>query len=146
MHSTARPTRSDERLSTWNSSAAARTSKGRSLLPPPIAAWRIASYRRARASSGTVSRFSKARSMSAATVSIALRSVIGTTPIVESAGIERLAAARISVGPERDLFDPRLCRLELRLALRAELVALRIELNRFGEGRVAAFETMDDRF
>ena len=53
--STARPARSGC-AGTPNRRPKSRTSRGRSLLPPPIAAWRIAAYSRARGGSGMVRR------------------------------------------------------------------------------------------
>ena len=55
MASIAQPTRSARSGSIANSRAEATVNRGRSRLPPPMAAWRIASYRRWRPSPGTAS-------------------------------------------------------------------------------------------
>src|SRR5687767_16012047 len=87
-----------------NNCAAALVSSGRSRLPPPTAAWRIASYNRSRASPLFSSNREKKLSISAdrrfdsASKSALERSTISTP-------IERSHAGRLAVGAERDLLD-----------------------------------------
>src|SRR5687767_3231208 len=126
-----------------NNCAAALVSSGRSRLPPPTAAWRIAWYNRSRASPLFSSRREKKLSISAdrrfdsASKSALERSMISTP-------IERGRARGLAVGTERDLLDARLGGLQPRLAMALQPVAFLVELDRLVERRLATLEQPDD--
>ena len=122
-------------------------SSGRSRLPPPIAAWRIASYSRSRPSPGDF----EAVGRTSASTSADTRSRLGVEGrprprSTSSTSIERRRAGRLAVGAERDLLDPRLRRLEPRLAMPLQPVAALVELDRLVERRLAVLERADDLF
>src|SRR5438309_8526448 len=128
-----------------NSRDAATVTNGRSLLPPPIAAWRMASNNRSRLSPVGASSLAKKLSTSARTrrpsssSSWASRSTVST-------GIERLQPRRLAVAAERDLLDPRLRVLEPRLTVPPQLVAFLIEGDRLVERRLTFLERAYDLF
>src|SRR5438445_4564891 len=118
---------------------AATVSSGRSLLPPPIAAWRMASNSRSRPSTGGASSLAKKLSTSARTRRASASSSWASRSIV-STGIEGLQPRRLAVAPERDLLDPRLRVLEPRLTVPPQLVAFLIEGDRVVERRLPFLE------
>src|SRR4051794_33760330 len=91
-------------------------SSGRSRLPPPMAAWRIAAWRRARLSRVGLRRLAKSGS-SAGDAGFASAATARASRSMVSTGIERLELGRLAVGAERDLLDPCLRVLEPRLAV-----------------------------
>src|SRR5437763_16982503 len=127
MASIAHPTRSARSGWIANNREAAMVSIGRSLLPPPIAAWRMASNNRSRPSEVGASSRAKKSSTSARTRAASLFSSPAERSIV-STGIERLEAGRLAVAAERDLLDPRLRILQPRFAMALQPVALLLEL------------------
>src|SRR4051812_5848417 len=126
-----------------NKRDAATVRSGRSRLPPPIAAWRIASNSRSRLSPVGASSLAKKLSTSArtrrpsASSSWASRSTVST-------GIERLQPRRLAVVAERDLLDPRLRVLEPRLAMPLQPIAFLIQRDRLVERRLALLERAHD--
>src|SRR4029450_2966762 len=61
-----------------------------------------------------------------------------------SSSIERLRPLRLAVRPQRDLLDPRLRRLQPRLAVPLQPVAALVELDRFIERRLPLLEAAHD--
>src|SRR5206468_7349635 len=118
---------------------------GRSLLPPPIAAWRIASKSRSRPSPVGASSRAKKLSTSARTRAASAFSSPAERSIV-STGIERLEAGRLAVATEGDLLDPRLRILQPRFAVALQPIALLVELDGAVERRFAFLERAHDLF
>ena len=121
-----------------------RSAAGRSRLPPPIAAWRIASYSRSRLSPGGASSCAKKPSTSArhaAGFGVELGPASRSRSQPASNGFD---ARRLAVGAERDLLDPRLRRLQPRLAMALQPVAALVELDRLVERRLALLERAHD--
>src|SRR5215208_1052664 len=116
---------------------------GRSLLPPPIAAWRIASYRRSRPSPVGASALAKKLSTSARTRFASAWSSLASRSMA-STGIERLEPRRLAVAAERDLLDPRLSILEASLAMTLQPIPFLIELDRQIERRLALLQRAHD--
>src|SRR5438270_1963116 len=145
MASIAQPTRSARSGSIAKSREAAMVSIGRSLLPPRMAAWRMASNSRSRPSPVGASSRAKKLSTSARTRAASAFSSPAERSIV-STGIERLEAGRLAVATECDLLDPRLCVLQTCFAVALQAIALLIELNRAVERRFALFECAHDLF
>src|SRR6185295_12924312 len=114
-----------------------------SLLPPPIAPCRIASYSASRLSPVGGRRRRKKSSTSARTRAASASSSLASRSMI-STGIERLDARRLAVAAERDLLDARLGVLEARLAMPLEAVAFLIELDRLVERRLAFLEGAHD--
>src|SRR3954465_2202470 len=129
MASIAQPTRSARCGSIANNREAAIVSIGRSLLPPPIAAWRMASNSRSRPSPVGASSRAKKLSTSARTRAASAFSSPAERSIV-STGIERLEADRLAVAAERNLLDPRLRVLQAGFAVALQPIALLVQLDR----------------
>src|SRR6185437_6187006 len=105
----------------------------------------MASSKRARASSGIGSSASKATSISRWIRSNArTRGVSARRRPMALVGVERFDAHSLSVGPGDDLFDPRLRRVEPRLAMFAELLAALVQADRIVERNLAALKLADD--
>src|SRR5438309_9762521 len=124
---------------------AATVSSGRSLLPPPIAAWRMASNSRSRPSPVGARSLAKKLSTSARTRRASASSSCASRSMV-STGIEGLQPRRLAVAPERDLLDPRLRVLEPGLAVPPQPVAFLIEGDRLVERRLTFLERAYDLF
>src|SRR5688572_21960341 len=120
------------RSSIANSRAAATASSGRKRLPPPIAAWRMASNRRSRWSPGERSKWVKIASTARETRRDSRSSATEGLSSM-SIDIERLRAGGLAVGAERDLIDPGLGGLEPRLAMPLQPVAALVKLDRLVE-------------
>src|SRR4051812_46252745 len=123
----------------------ATTSSGRSRLPPPTAACRIASYRRSRLSPVGARCWAKKSSTSARTRALSAVSSSASRSTV-STGIEGLQPRRLAVASEGDLLDPRLGILEPGFAMALEAITFLIELDRPVERRFALLERADDLF
>src|SRR3954464_11735361 len=145
MASIAQPTRSARSGSIANSRQAAMVSIGRSLLPPPMAAWRMASNSRSRPSPVGANSRAKKSSTSARTRAASAFSSLAERSIV-STGIERLEAGRLAVAAERNLLDPRLRILQTRFAVALQPIALLIQLDRSVERRLALFQRAHNLF
>src|SRR3954447_14288139 len=143
MASIAQPTRSARCGSIANRRDAAMVSIGRSLLPPPMAAWRIASNSRSRPSPVGASSRAKKLSTSARTRAASAFSSPAERSIV-STGIERLEAGRFAVAAERNLLNPRLRILQTRFAVALQPIALLIEFDRTVERRLAFLQRAHD--
>src|SRR6058998_766625 len=118
---------------------AATVRSGRSLLPPPIAAWRMASNSRSRLSPVGANSLAKKLSTSARTWAASASSSCASRSIV-STGIEGLQPRRLAIASEGDLLNPRLRVLQARLAMALQPVALLVKLDRAVERRLALFE------
>src|SRR4029450_13095676 len=141
----AAPTRTARRSSIANRRAAATASNGRKRLPPPIAAWRMASNSRSRLSPGGRSKCANIASTARETRRDS-RSMATPGRASMSIDIEGLRAVRTAVRAKRDLLDAHLRRLEPRLAVPLQLVPTLVELDRFIERRAALLERAHDGF
>src|SRR5687768_5129512 len=73
-----------------------------------------------------------------------LRLIEASATAAALARVEGCGAGRLAVAAELDLLDPRLRRLQPRLALLLQPVAFAVELDRFIERGLAALEPADD--
>src|SRR5690349_8580066 len=128
-----------------NSFDAATVSNGRRRLPPPTAAWRIASNSRSRLSPVGASNLANKLSTSAETRGASVSSSWASRSML-STGIEGLEPCRLAVAAECDLLDARLRVLEASLAMPPEPVALLVEVDRLVERRLALLERAHDLF
>src|SRR4051794_12068845 len=139
----AQPTRIARLRSIANRRDAATVRSGRSPLPPPIAAWRMASNSRSRLSPVGARSLAKKLSTSARTWAASASSSCASRSIV-STGIEGLQPRRLAIASEGDLLDPRLCVLQPRLAVSPQPVAFLVERDRLVERRLALLERAND--